>query len=156
MKTKVIMVGLLVVLALSLLACQSGAAEKPATPTAPGKYRAATSVEFYTCNDFMKQKHITDEFALQAGKGVTVILCSNPTTGFQWAEEAQISDPEVIEQVSHEYVAPTSDKPGAAGTEKFNFRGLKLGMATVSLEYGRPWEGGEQAEWTCTLTIIVD
>ena len=167
MKLKLIMVGLLVVLVLSLLACQSGAteqpepvspgaAEKPVTPTPPSSYRAATSVEFYTCNDFMNQKHITDEFTLQAGKGVTVILCSNPSTGFQWAEEAQISDTSIIEQVSHQVVAPTGDKPGAAGTEKFNFKGLKHGTATVYMEYSRPWEGGEKAEWTCTLTIVVD
>lgn len=165
MKSRLIMVGLLVVLALSLLACQSGTTEepvspgvteKPVTPTPPSSYRAATSVEFYTCNDFMNEKHITDEFTLQAGKGVTVILCSNPSTGFQWAEEAQISDTSIIEQVSHQYVAPTGDKPGAAGTEKFNFKGLKQGTATVYMEYSRSWEGGEKAEWTCTLTIIVD
>lgn len=155
MKSKLIMIGLLVVLVLSLLACQSGATERTAETVEPSSYAAATTVEFYTCNDFMNQKHITDEIELTVGKGVTVILCSNPTTGFQWNEEAQISDPGVVEQVSHEYVAPTSDKPGAAGTEKFNFRGLKQGTATVSLEYSRPWEGGEKAEWTCILTIIV-
>ena len=156
MKSKVIMVGLLVVLALSLLACSSEATEKPATPTDPSSYRAATSVEFYTCNDFMNQPHITDEFTLQAGKGVTVILCSNQTTGFKWNEEAQISDTSVLEQVKHEYMAPSGNKVGAAGTEKFTFRALKQGTATVSLEYSRDWEGGEKAEWTCTLTITVD
>jgi len=165
-KLKLIMVGLLVVLVLSLLACKSEttneAKEEPAVPERtietvdPSTYRAATSVEFYTCNDFMNQKHITDEFELSVGKGVTVMLCSNPSTGFKWAEEAQISDPSVIEQVSHKYVAPAGDKPGAAGTEKFNFRALKTGIATVYMEYGRSWEGGEQAEWTCTLTIVTE
>ena len=170
MKLKLIMVGLMVVMVLSLLACQSGTTEEPVSPgvteksdvperTAetvdPSTYRAATSVEFYTCNDFTNQKHITDEFELSVGKGVTVILCSNPSTGFQWAEEAQISDPSVIEQVSHQYVAPSGDKPGAAGTEKFAFKALKSGTSTVSLEYSRPWEGGEKAEWTCVLTVTV-
>ena len=168
MKLKLIMVGLMVVLVLSLLACQSGPTEEPVSPGAaekpdapertaetvdPSTYRAATSVEFYTCNDFTNQKHITDEFELSVGKGVTIILCSNPSTGFQWAEEAQISDPTVIEQVTYEYVAPSGDKPGAAGTVKYNFLALKTGIATVYMEYNRDWEGGEQAEWTCTLTI---
>ena len=143
MKYKLIMVGLMVILALSLLACQSGSTGD------------STEVEFYTCNTFQEQQHVTDEITFTVGKGVTIMLCSNPTTGFQWAEEAQISDPEVVEQVSHEYVAPTGDKVGAAGTEKFSFKALKPGTTTVYLEYGRDWEGGEKAEWTCTLTITV-
>ena len=164
MKFRAIMFGLLVVAGLSLLACSSGtteepvspkAEEEPVVPTDPSSYAAATTVKFYTCNDFQNLKHITDEFELQAGKGVTVILCSNQTTGFKWNEEAQISDPSVLEQVRHEYTPPSGTKLGAAGTEKFTFRGLKKGNVTVSMEYSRDWEGGEKAEWTCTLTIIV-
>lgn len=155
MKLKLIMVGLVFVMGLSLLACSSEAEEKPATPTDPSSYAAATTVKFYTCNDFENQQHITDEFELQAGKGVTVMLCSNQTTGFKWMEEAQISDTGVLEQVKHEYMAPSGTKVGAAGTEKFTFRALKQGTATISLEYSRDWEGGEKAEWTCTLTINV-
>lgn len=155
MKLKAIMVVLTVLLALSL-GCESGATDDSEKPTTkPGTYAAATSVEFYTCNDFQTQQHVTDEITFTVGKGVTIMLCSNPTTGFQWAEEAQISDPEVVEQVSHEYVAPTGDKVGASGTEKFVFTALKPGTTTVYLEYGRDWEGGEKAEWTCTLTITV-
>ena len=164
-RLKILMVVLLIVTGLSLLACSSEATEepvapaadeKPATPTDPSSYRAATSVEFYTCSDFETQKHITDEFKLQAGKGVTIILCSNQTTGFKWNEQANISNPEVLEQVKHEYVATPARKVGAAGTEKFTFRGIKQGTTTVSMEYSRDWEGGEKAEWTCTLTITVD
>ncbi len=154
MKSKIIIMGLLVVLVLSLIACQSEAKEEP-VKIDPGKYAAATSVEFYTCNNFMKEKHITDDIKLTVGKGVTVILCSNQSTGFQWNEEAGISDTGVVKQVKHEYVAPTGDKVGAAGQEKFTFQAFKSGTATVSLEYGRDWEGGEKAEWTCTLTINV-
>lgn len=155
MKSKIVILGLMLVLALSLLACEAGTTEKPVQRDT-GSYKAATTVEFYTCNDFEEQKHITDEIELPVGKGVTVILCSNPTTGFKWNEEAQISDPGVLELIKHEYVEPTSDKVGAAGVEKFSFTALKPGTTTVSLEYSRDWEGGEKAEWTCTLTIIVE
>lgn len=163
MKSKLIIIGLLVVLVLSLVACQSGAKEEPVTPDGaeqpveidPSKYAAATSVEFYTCRDFEKQKHITDEIKLTVGKSVTVILCSNQSTGFQWKEEAEISDTSVVKLVKHQYIAPSGDKVGAAGQEKFTFQALKSGTATIYLEYSRPWEGGEQAEWTCTLTVDV-
>ena len=165
MKLKAIILSLVIVTGLSLLACSSEATEepappkaeeKPATPTDPSSYAAATAVKFYTCSTFEKEQHVTDEFELQAGKLVTVILCSNPTTGFKWKEEAQVSDTSVLEQVKHEYIAPSGNKVGAAGTEKFTFQALKQGTATVSLEYGRDWEGGEKAEWTCTLTVNVD
>ena len=99
--------------------------------------------------------HITDEINLTVGKGVTLMLCSNPSTGFQWAEEAQISDTGVVAQIGHEYTPPVGDKPGAPGTEKFVFAGLKSGTSTISLEYSQPWEGGEKAAWTCVLTVIV-
>ena len=75
-----------------------------------------------------------------------VILCSNQATGFTWNEEAQISETSALKQEKHEYVAPSASKVGAAGTEKFTFRGIKQGTATVSLEYSRDWEGGEKAE----------
>jgi len=156
MRLRIIMVVLLVVMGLALLACSSETTEEPATPTDPSSYAAATTVKFYTCHTFENEQHITDEFTLQAGKGVTVILCSNQTTGFKWNEEAQISDTGVLEQVKHEYIAPTGSKVGAAGTEKFTFKGLRQGATTVSFEYSRDWEGGEKAEWTCTLTITVD
>jgi inhibitor of cysteine peptidase len=165
MKLKAIILSLVVVTGMSLLACSSEAAEEPAppkaeekpvTPTDPSSYAAATTVKFYTCTTFEEQKHVTDEFELQAGKHVTVILCSNPTTGFKWMEEAQISDTSILEQIKHEYIEPSSDKVGAAGTEKFTFHALKQGTATIYLEYSRDWEGGEKAEWTCTVTINVD
>lgn len=156
MKVKIFIICLTALLALSMLACSSKATDgtgEPAKKTT--SYAAATTVEFYTCNDFADEPNITDEIEFTANKGVTVILCSNRTTGFQWNEEAQISDTSVVEQTGHSYVAPSASKVGAAGTEKFVFAGVNPGTATVSLEYSRDWEGGEKAEWTCTLTITV-
>jgi inhibitor of cysteine peptidase len=84
-------------------------------------------------------------------------LCSNPTTGFQWSETANISDTSVLEQVSHEYIAPKgSAKAGAAGQEVWTFRALSEGDSTVALEYSRPWEGGEKGEWTFELAVEVE
>jgi hypothetical protein len=33
---------------------------------------------------------------------------------------------------------------------------MEKGTAQVSMEYSRPWEGGEQGEWTLGLTVIVE
>jgi len=159
MKYRLIMLGLIAILAVSLLACSSETTGENGDSSQPTKrttsYAAATSVEFYTCNEFEKNKHITDEITFTVGKGVTVILCSNRSTGFQWGEEAEISDTSVIEQTGHSYTAPAGDKVGAAGQEKFVFTGVGPGTATAYMEYSRPGDSGAEAEWTCTLTITV-
>lgn len=152
MKSKLITAGLMVIMALSLLACSPEAAEEPVSP-APNKVSVAV-----TCDDFMNQKHISKQFEIQTGGSLTVTLCSNPTTGFQWTEEAQISDTGVLKQVQHEFIGPESEPPpppGTPGQEVWTFEALKEGTSTVFLEYSRPWEGGEKGEWTYTLTVIV-
>jgi inhibitor of cysteine peptidase len=86
-----------------------------------------------------------------------VTLGSNQTTGFQWSEQAQVSDSTVLKQTSHEYVVPDSKLVGASGQEVWNFRALKAGTATISMAYSRPWEGGEEKdEWTYTLDVTVE
>ena len=152
MKSKLITVGLMVIMALSLLACSPEAAEEPVSP-APNKVSVAV-----TCDDFMNQKHISKQFEIQTGGSLTVTLCSNPTTGFQWSESTQISDQNVIKQVDHKFVGPESEPPpppGTPGQEIWTFKALKEGTSTISMEYSRPWEGGEKAEWTFVLTVMV-
>ena len=150
MKLKLIVAGLMVVAALSLVAC----AEELAGPGEPGE-PVETGEHHYTCNDFMQQNHVVEEANIATGESLTVTLGSNPTTGFQWSEEASIGDPTVLKQVTHEYIEPDSELVGAAGKEKWTFEALKPGATTVSLEYSRPWEGGEKSEWTYTLMLIV-
>jgi inhibitor of cysteine peptidase len=107
-------------------------------------------------DDFLAQKHITQAIELNVGAPVTVTLTSNPTTGFKWAENATIADAEILGQTTHEYVASQADtKVGASGQEIWSFKALKIGTTQVKMEYSRPWEGGEKAEWTYTLNVTV-
>jgi len=142
MKSKLIMAGLMVILAVSLVAC-SPASEK-------------ISVDI-SCDDFTASKHVINEFELPVGGEIVVTLCSNPTTGFEW-EPAVISDEAVLKQVSHEYIGPESDPPpplGTPGQEVWTFETLKAGTTEVSMQYSRPWEGGEKGEWTYNFTVTV-
>jgi inhibitor of cysteine peptidase len=87
-----------------------------------------------------------------------VTLCSNPTTGFQWPEKAQISDTTVLEQKDHKFIGPESEAPpppGTPGQEVWTFKTLKEGSSTIFFEYSRPWEGGEKGEWILTVDVIV-
>ena len=140
MKLKLIMVSLMVFVALSLLAC------------APASKEVSLEVPI---DEFMSQKHISQQIEVTAGESIKVTLGSNPTTGFQW-EQPVISDEAVIEQEGQsEFVPPQEQIPGAGGKEIWTFKALKAGNTTVSMEYSRPWEGGEKAEWTFNLTVTV-
>jgi len=113
-----------------------------------------------SCDDFIKlppgERSISKEAQVAVDDSFTVTLCSNPTTGFQWAKSAQISDQTVLEQVDHEFIPPEAkDVEGAAGKEVWTFKAFKKGTSSVSMEYSRPWEGGEKEAWTFVLTVVV-
>ena len=140
MKSKLILVGIVVAALLSLVACSSAAEQ------------AQVSVDI---DDFMEQKHISKEVEVAADGSLTVTLGSNQTTGFKW-ELAEITDESVLEYVDDEYVPPEdTGVVGAGGKEVWTFTALKKGTTEVSMEYSRPWEGGEKAEWTFVLTVVV-
>ncbi|NQT74207.1 MAG: hypothetical protein HQ553_15800 [Chloroflexi bacterium] len=58
-----------------------------------------------SCDDFTELKHISKEVKGPVEGALTLILCSNPSTGFEW-ESAEISDTTVLKQAHHEYVGP--------------------------------------------------
>jgi predicted secreted protein len=109
-----------------------------------------------TCDVFDQQPHHSADVQLGADGTLTVILCSNPTTGFQWSQTPQIGNQTVLRQVDHRFV-PREDAAlvGAPGQEVWIFKTLKKGTSTIYFEYSRPWEGGEKAIWTFNLTVIV-
>lgn len=99
------------------------------------------------------------EISVSAGSQFTVTLESNPTTGFRW-ELAGITDKTVLEVVDSKYEPgeKAGQKPpvaGAGGTEVWTFKALKAGTAKLSMEYSRPWQGGEKGVQTFNLTVVV-
>ncbi len=141
MKSKLILMCAVAAISLSLFAC-SPASEEVAVET--------------TCDDFMENQHISQEVEVAVDDSLTVTLGSNPTTGFQWSEAAQISDQTLLEQLEHEFVPPeATGVAGASGQEVWTFKALKKGTSTISMDYSRSWEDGETAEWTFVLTVVV-
>ena len=142
MKTKLALIGTMVAISLCLLAC------------CPAPKQVAVEA---SCDNFMKLQHISQEVQVPVDGSLTVTLCSNPTTGFEW-ESAKISDQTVLQQVDHKFISPESEPPpppGTPGQEVWTFKALKKGESTISMEYSRPWEGGEKGEWTFVLTVVV-
>jgi len=112
-----------------------------------------------SCDEFGSENHTSREAEMSVGSLLAVTLCSNPTTGFQWSETAEISDPSILEQVSHKYIpleGGQSPQVGTAGQEVWAFKALETGTSTVYMEYSRPWQGGEKAVWTFELTVTVE
>jgi predicted secreted protein len=104
--------------------------------------------------EFPNHPHIDVVMHAVVGEELTVTLGSNPTTGFQWSEDAEISDESVIKQVSHKFVGPGIDKPpGTPGEEIWTFKGLERGTVTILLEYSRSWIGA--GLWAVTITATI-
>ena len=136
MRPKVILVCITAAILLSLFACSS----------APGEVTVDAS-------------HAGKEVELAAGGSLAVTLESNPTTGFRW-DLASNTDETVLQLVDHKFQPPQAPQGGpplvgAGGKEVWNFKALKKGTSTISMEYSRPWEGGEKAERTFVLTVAV-
>ncbi|MBM3157345.1 MAG: protease inhibitor I42 family protein [Chloroflexi bacterium] len=151
MKVKLALLGMMALVALIFAAC--GGAE--------GAAELKQWDVIASCDNFFEQGNITRNLEVAVGDTITVTLCSNASTGFKWSETAQISDPNKLEQVKHEYVAPQAGGDGAplvgaAGKEVWTFKALERGTTTVAMEYSRPWEGGEKGVWTFVLTVTVE
>lgn len=110
-----------------------------------------------SCKDFETNPNINKEVQVLEGGSVTVTLCSNQTTGFQW--EQQIYCPligTIITGEDHKFIPPSETAgAGAAGQEVWTFKAVKQGTATVNLAYSQPWEGGQKGAWSYNLVVTI-
>jgi len=126
----------------------------PGCAHADNRAPQSTTVEV-SYDDLLNQKNVSRQVSLVAGDTLRVVLASNASTGYQWTAEAQISDRGVLTQTSHQTVAPSDAKPGAAGSEVWTFDAIKPGSATLTTSYGQPWPGGTKDAWTFSAAVSV-
>jgi len=146
MKTRMTVTAAMVTVLLAVGACS------PTVGASPAK---EANIEV-TIDEFMNTQNVAREIELPEGGVLTVTLGSNPTTGFSWNETAQIADATVLQQTESK-VLSAEDKGlvGASGSQVWTFKALQKGTTTLSMDYGRPWEGGEKGVWTFALTVTV-
>ena len=106
-------------------------------------------------DDLLNQKNVTRTLALKVGDTLQVSLGSNPSTGFSWAPQMQITDAAVLVQTGHEALAPSASRPGAAASDVWALQAMAPGNTPVSTAYGRPWPGGEKDAWTFVADVTV-
>lgn len=132
-------------LAVALTMAGCGGAHHPSTATIDVSY-----------DDLLNQKHVSREVTLGDGDSLRIILASNPSTGYHWSGQTQISDRAVLAQREHFYAGPSDVRPpGTSGTETWTFEALEPGTATITTTYGQDWPGGAKNAWTFSATVRV-
>jgi predicted secreted protein len=110
-----------------------------------------------TCDDFGRAPGIRQSVEIPVGGETTIVLCSNPSTGFGWTAPSVV-DAGVLGLVDSSYAAPAAASlpiVGAAGGQVLRIRGLAAGRTTLSTSYDRSWAGGEKGQWTYALDVTV-
>jgi len=145
----------LVLLLVGILLFVGGCTEEP--PVMPDTIPLEPTPDIYIpIGEFQNQPQIDVAMHAVVGEELVVTLDSNPTTGFQWSENAEISDETIIRQVSHQFVEPGIDKPpGTPAKEVWIFEALRRGTTTTFLEYSRPWVEEDALHWTVTITTTI-
>jgi inhibitor of cysteine peptidase len=95
------------------------------------------------------------EVTISNGGILTVKLDSNASTGYSWTADAAVADNTVLKQTDHIYQPPATAMPGAGGQEAWNFKGLKAGKTTISMDYRRPFETNVAPVKTFSITVVV-
>jgi predicted secreted protein len=142
MKTKAAIIGTIAALAILAGGCSAAMGSPKQTIVCVGY------------DEFSQGKNITRQITVTEGAELIVKLASNPSTGFSWTQAA-IGTPAVLTQTDSQYLAPETRAPGAAGTQVWTFKASEKDVTTIKMDYSRPWEGGEKAEWTFALTVTV-
>ncbi|MFH1405267.1 MAG: protease inhibitor I42 family protein [Patescibacteria group bacterium] len=79
----------------------------------------------------------TEEIMTSVGDEFTVVLASNPTTGFSWKPDFEEG---IFELISKGYGAEETDLVGSGGYETFVFKSNVKGSHELKMMYMRPWE----------------
>jgi inhibitor of cysteine peptidase len=90
---------------------------------------------------------------VKAGDTITLILESNPTTGYSW--QVMAMDGNVLTELGEsEYKSDGQNVPGTGGTETFRFKVVESGKTTLELGYMRPWESVQPLE-TFAIQVVI-
>jgi inhibitor of cysteine peptidase len=76
---------------------------------------------------------------LPAGDTLVLRLTSNPSTGYSWAIKGDPSPLKLVKS-STKKTGQNGHAVGAPVTQEFRLTAVSAGMASLTLEYRRPWE----------------
>ena len=141
-KTILVTVSIMVASLLSLAACAG----------APSEAVASEATVEVTCDEFNEQATISKEVEVALDGILTVYLCSDPATTFEW--DWRITGPGIVDEVDLGYESPEGDA-GDAGMDVRSFKAGKKGNTTLVLEQVRPLEPEEKGPLKLNLSVTV-
>ena len=94
--------------------------------------------------------------AARAGEEFTIVIESNPTTGYHWEIVQDSLDENIVQFVSNAYQS-TSDPGlvGGGGVDIWTFKAVKPGEARIVLGYYPPSNTPTDPERTETFTVTI-
>ena len=112
-----------------------------------------------TCDSFFPQNNLTQTLLVSQNNSFNVTLGNNSdSTGYVWSEEANIDNPDLIQQLSHVQQSPEQldGTTGGCGCDVWEFKALEKGICLIYFDYSQPWDGGDKSAWTYTLTVYIE
>jgi predicted secreted protein len=89
-----------------------------------------------------------------AGDGFTIVVQSNPTTGYHWELMGEL-DANIVEFVSKDYTAAEPVLIGSGGVDIWAFKAVGSGETTITLGSYPPSSDAVEPEQTLTFAVIV-
>jgi predicted secreted protein len=87
------------------------------------------------------------------GDFATIELAADPATGYSWALVGH-ADPRVVTLIETDFVPPATSAAGALGRQRWTFRLVGPGTATITFGYGRTW-ANTPAERATMFNVVV-
>lgn len=94
----------------------------------------------------------TQTIEVNAGDEFTIVIESNPTTGYHWEIVGELNN---IEFVSRDYQASEPITTGSGGIDVWTFKAIASGEAQITLGYYPPYEDPEPPQQTITFDVKV-
>lgn len=91
---------------------------------------------------------------VDAGTEFSLVLASNPGTGYSWSLP---SAPEIniVMPTGSVYRPSFPGLPGSGGSENWTFKAVGKGKTTIFLRYARPWEKGVEPIRQAAFVVVV-
>ncbi|HCK65362.1 MAG TPA: hypothetical protein DHW49_03780 [Anaerolineae bacterium] len=94
----------------------------------------------------------TQTIEVNAGEEFTIVIESNPTTGYHWEIMSELSN---VEFISKDYQAEEPITTGSGGVDLWTFKAISTGEALITLGYYPPYEDPEPPQQTTTFVVTV-
>lgn len=94
-----------------------------------------------------------DDFTVDKGDSISIILSSNSSTGYMWMLDADEPDTDIVSKTSSQYFQGYTGMVGTGGSEQWIFEAEEEGTTSIIMYYRRSWEATIQATFEVEITV---